>query len=312
MNPSNLFKFSIFSTTLLFSITGVNAVVLDITAASGHSVSITGVDYLVNGVPTAQTTPATSRTNVTTDVNLTGITVNDGGSKDLDFYNTANAAIQNNNFISTTGTGNSMGGVGVYMPGSRVRIEDDGLGVYETEVIASATNTNLMNYLFYDRTLTNMPTGGAHDFDLLYHFGWTTDDYLVVAERNGNTNFELTPLGADGNIIPLANTLRFDNDYGWRSGYANDFDEFNNQDMWFSVARIDKFFEGTMVPIGDQVVYGYRIDNDGNADVKFFGASDDTFTNNPVNPLVPVPETSAYALLLGISALVLITTRRER
>lgn len=281
---------------------------------SGNAVSITSVSYLVNGSPVVQNTPATTVTSTGFDVFVTNIEINDGGTKNLDFYNLGNAVVRNNNFQANTGVSSGNGGVGVYNSSSptTVRIQDDGLASYEAAVVNSATNTNLMNYLFYDGSLQNMPSASNHDFDLLFFYAWTTSDYLVVSERNGNTYFELTPLGADGNPIAGANSLEFNATYGWRSGYRNVNDPNNNQDMWFSAARIDKFFEGTSVAASDQVVYGYRIDNNGNADVKFFGASDDPFENNPRNPLFPVPEPSATALLFGFLSIGAACCRRRR
>ena len=167
-----------------------------------------------------------------------------------------------------------------------------------------------MNYLFYDST-SGLPPEGTADYDLLYRNSWTTDDYLVVAERDGNTFFELTPLGVDGNPIDGANVLRFDKEYGWRSGYANAADSHNDQDMWFTATSVSTFFDGTDVSADLQFVYGYRIDNDGDADVKFFGASDDTFENNPKNPNV-VPEPATFAFLIGLFAISLVACRRQR
>lgn len=288
------------SLAALFLCSNQLSAVITINVASGDGLVINSVTYSSTGL---QSSPATSAIAITTAVNVVGIQVDDGGPTNLNFYNTGNAAIVNSNFAANTGTTNANGGVGVYDVGSKIRIQDDGLAAYEAAVANAATNTNLMNYLFYDGSLQNMPNATTADFDLLYQYAWTTEDYLVVAERNGNTFFELTPLGADGNPIAGANNLLFDSAYGWRSGFENDFDPNNGQDMWFSVAKIDKFFEDTLVPEINQLVYGYRVDNDGNADVKFFGASNDPFTNNPQNPNPLVPEPSTYAFILGLIAL---------
>ena len=73
--------------------------------------------------------------------------------------------------------------------------------------------------------------------------------------------------------------------YDWNTGYANPGLE-ANQEMAFSIVESSLFFGGaaTATP---QPVFGFRIDNDGEADVKFFGASEDTFLNNPLNPNIP-------------------------
>lgn len=285
-----------------------------------NNAPITQVTYLVDDNPVIQNTPAAVNTVVATGIFVNTITLNDGGSKTLQFYNSVNAVIRNDNFVSNTGTGGPTGGVGVYNTSAptRIRIQDSppdgGLVAFEQAVIDSSTNTNLMNYMFYDGSLNNMPPANTADFDILFYNAWTTSDYLVVAERNGNTNFELVPLGVDGSPIADANTLRFGDaspNYDWNSGFVNANDLVTGQPMWFSAVNISKFFEGTTVPIGDQLVYGFRIDNNGNADVKFFGASNDPFTNNPINPIVPIPEPSSLVLLLAASAAFLYRRRRS-
>lgn len=294
----------------------LHAIVLQNSSGNDVSTQITGISYIINGNTVNQTSQASQSVNESNSVNVTKITLNDNGTQELNFYNLGNAIIRNNKFTTSTSSSKNNGGVGVYNTNSSdnmIRIQDDGVEAYESAVIDSATNTNLMNYLFYDGTIDNMPDSNTHDFDLLYHYGWTSEDYLIVAERNGNTYFELTPLDADGNVISGANTLYFDADYGWRTGYHNANDSNGGQDMWFTATSVANFFEGTTITDSDdQVVYGYRIDNNGNADVKFFGASTDSFENNPTSNLVPVPEPKAYALIFGLVIAGFATSKRRQ
>jgi hypothetical protein len=296
-------------------VSSLHAIVLQNSVGNDVSTQITGISYLINGSTINQTSQASQSINESNSVNVTNITLKDNGSQELKFYNLGNAIIRNNNFTQATSSSKSTSGIGVYNTNSTnnvIRIQDDGIETYEAAVIDSATNTNLMNYLFYDGNIDNMPDANTHDFDLLYHYGWTNEDYLIVAERNGNTYFEITPLDADGNVIAGANTLYFDADYGWRTGYHNANDSNGGQDMWFTATSVANFFEGTTITDSeDQVVYGYRIDNNGNADVKFFGASTDSFENNPTSNLVPVPEPKAYALILGLAIAGFSTSRRR-
>jgi hypothetical protein len=280
--------------------------VFTINEGSGHAIDITSVVYNYNDTLVTQTSPASGANTATYDaVYVTDMQINDGGIKNLKFFNEGQAYIRVNNLGSVTGS------LGVYRSNglAKVQLDTDGVSAYEAAVIESSTNTDLMNYLYYDGNISGMPEPGVHDFDLIYQYGWTVDDYLVVAERNGNTNFELQALDEFGQVIDGADTLKFDATYGWETGYENTVDSNNGQDMWFSAASVTKFFEGTSIAVEDQVVFGYRIDNNGNADVKFFGASDDTFTNNPTSL---VPEPALLPLVLGAVALLFVGGRRQR
>lgn len=255
-----------------------------------------------------------------------------GNPSPLSFFNSATAIIRNNNLVNPSASGS--GGVGVYNTSAptSVRIHTDGLAAYQQAVISASLNTNLMNYLFYDGTLSGMPNAATADYDILYYHAWAASDYLVVAERDGNTFFELTPLGANGNPIPGANRLLFGDNrnstqraavglttpltgdpHDWNTLYRNQNDAFSSQSMWFTAARVSQFFAGTQVAPADQHVYGFRIDNNGNADVKFFGASDNTFEDNFVNPLVPpIPEPSTLLFVAALAPTLLLRRRRLR
>jgi len=110
-------------------------------------------------------------------------------------------------------------------------------------------------------------------------------------------------------VITGANTFRFGyptgdayTKYDWNSGSAAS-SYWSDQAMAFTVAPVSKFFEGTAVE--PQTVFGFRVDNDGEADVKFFGLSRESFTGNPV---VPEPST---AVLAFVSATCLLMRRRR-
>lgn len=307
----------------------------------GHNnVPITNVTYSTNGTQDTSVSLRNQAIFVET-MTLTG-------GINIEFYNSANAVIRNNNFNPAnvppgtipTST-DSFGGVGVYNTADqgavKIRIQDDGVAAYEAAVVNASLNTNLMNYLFYDSTINNLPNSVTADFDILYYHAFAATDYLVIAERDGNTYFQLTPLGVDGNPILGANSLLFGDNrnasnrtaaglpnpvqgtapHDVNTGYRNSNDHFNqgsqNQPMWFTAASVSKFFEGTSVALGDQYVYGFRIDNNGNADVKFFGASDDTFEDNFINPLVPpIPEPSTLLFISALAPMLLLQRRRLR
>jgi hypothetical protein len=150
------------------------------------------------------------------------------------------------------------------------------------------------------------------DYDPIHVKAMQPDDYGLVSERFGNTFFEVTPLKADGTPYAGANTRRFGGAGGasypvhdWNSGYAA---ASNNptQAQAFSVASVSKFFEGTPVTPGP--VYGFRIDNDGEADTKALIVSNNPFGDNPDNQML-APEPSP-ALLAALAAMGLACLRR--
>ncbi|MDP5093830.1 MAG: SpaA isopeptide-forming pilin-related protein, partial [Polaribacter sp.] len=220
------------------------------------------------------------------------IKINDGGIKTLDFYNEIGSFVTNSNIT------NASTGIGVYNQGSEV-LATNGAAAWEDAMQDMVNSRNALHYLFYDGSSSNPATPPAgDDFDIKWKKALTNDDHLVVSERDGNTFFTIVPLGINGTPITSARTLRFgfvegannggnsttgngSRKYDWNIGYgASGTGRFEDQPQMFSVIDVSLF--NTSQPI-----YGFRIDNDGQADVKFYGISDDTFDNNPTNPLTP-------------------------
>ena len=94
--------------------------------------------------------------------------------------------------------------------------------------------------------------------------------------------------------------------YQWNSGYAAQTNQ-PTQAQAFSVASVSKFFEGTSETPGP--VYGFRIDNDGEADTKIVVMSGNSFSDNPLNPML-VPEPSVFLMSLA-GGLFLLGARRR-
>ncbi|MGY6649046.1 SdrD B-like domain-containing protein [Wenyingzhuangia sp. IMCC45574] len=250
------------------------------------NVPITEVQIEHNGSTITQTSggiaPTILANQTTLPVLVNYIKINDGGTvKTLDFFNSNGAFLGGNNFT------NSTTGVGVYDEGVETLISD-GVAAWEEAIQDVVTNRNALSYMFYDGS-SNTPTGD--DFDIYWSKALTNDDYLVVSERNGNTFFRIVPLDINGDPITTARELRFGHQigtaspngnkkYDWNIGYGSA-GRWDTQPQYFSVVDVDLF--NTSQPI-----YGFRIDNNGDADVKFYGISDDTFSNNPSNPLISV------------------------
>ena len=267
-----------------------------------NDVLITKVTYELDGEIFVQDAPAMGVAIArNAPVYLKSVSIEHAGEeRTLDSYNSLGASVTN--LWLTTATR----GVGVFDNGV---ITDTGdLESFKSALAGTTQDTDLLNYAFYD-FVSHMPSAGVADYDLLFQRGFKADDYLLVSERWGNTYFTLTPLDSSGQVITGANTLRFGyptgdaySKYDWNSGFAAA-SYVKDQAMAFSVASVAKFFEGTETK--PQTVFGFRVDNDGEADVKFFGLSGQPFTENPS---VPEPSSALLAMLAGLGMLL----RRKR
>lgn len=277
-----------------------------------NNAPISQVVYNINGTDTApQTTEAT-------DVNFSGnstvtvksVRITDGGPVNLTFFNTEGAKVVNVNPQQS-----AISGIGVFKNGT-VTASNSGLPAYAEAVAATTLDTDLRHYNFRDNLSPGPTTVGTPDFDLLFLRALNPDDYFMVTERWGNAFFQVTALMADGTPYATANTLHLGlmdgvifsptgyQAYDWNTGYAPA--NVATQAQAITVFSVRKFFEGT--GLNPSAIYGLRIDNDGEADIKIVGASNNTFSDNPYNPQV-VPEPSALLLaLLGGTCLL----RRRR
>lgn len=241
------------------------------------NVPLTQVKLQYNGSIITQTAGHSVSTQTALPVDLLEVTINDGGTiKTLDQLNLYGSAIRNNNFAS------NVGGVGVYDRGTTTAANN--AVAFENAMGEVASGPNLLAYLYYDGT-SNLPSGD--DFDMFWSYGLDNDDYIVVAERNGNTYFTVTPLDSAGNAITSARRLRFGQTNGTNSSNGNRKYDWNigyrptnqNQPMYMTVVDVSLFNSSVSI-------HGIRIDNNGQADVKFFGVSDDPFTDNRVTTVV--------------------------
>jgi hypothetical protein len=274
-----------------------------------NNVTIQQVVYTINNVDVIQNTDAgTAVTSVGNgEVNVKSFRVFDGGVVNLEYINTAGATVLNVNPELQT-----ISGIGVFDNGLTTTSNGGGLSAFATAVAATTTNADLRNFVYYDY-LSSPPTSGVPDYDLLYVRAMKPDDFVMVSERFGNTYFEITPLDAAGNPIAGANKLRFGGlgggpyaVYDWNSGFAAAGNQ-PSQAQAFSIASVSKFFEGTGVT--PTAVFGFRIDNDGEADTKFLVVGSNSFDDNPLNPVL-VPEPSS--LLMALGAGVVFVMRRKR
>lgn len=259
-------------------------------------------------------------TNAPVRMNTVQVRPSPGILVDLHFVNSVGATVLNVNSELA-----SINGIGVFNHTasggftSLNTLSKDGIPAFSTALASTFSNNDLRNFSYYDFLSDKVsgaprtPTLNVPDYDVLYTSPMLATDYIVISERNGNTFFEVTPLDVNGNVIAGANVLRFGglqtdpangasySRYQWNTGYASPGNQ-PTQAQALTVAAGSKFFEGTgltAVPIG-----GFRIDNDGEADVKMMIFSDTPFENR----LIPEPST----FLMGLSAALLFAFSRNR
>ena len=194
-------------------------------------------------------------------VTFSSITITDGGPVTLDEFNIGSITTSNFNFP------NDLTGVRAWNNASSVEVNTPG---FEAAVGGVLSSTDLRDYLAYDG-LNQNGSGWNPDFDMTFDAPLRNSDYMLVAERFGNTFFDLVALDKNGDVIPGGDVVGFDAAYRWNTGYAPSSQP--TQPMWFTVVDIEAF----NVDTEDTPIYGFRIDNDGEADVKFFGLAADPF-----------------------------------
>lgn len=207
---------------------------------------------------------------------------NQGSVITLDYFNFEGVEIRNMNLNS------SNSGVGVYENGVTYPANSN-FSAFEQKLEEYLLDANMRSMFYYDGT-TNLPCNTlppsctTQDFDIQFAYAFESTDYLLASEKYGNSQFTVIALDANGNAIGDficygcggGSTYQ---KWDWNTGYA--YAPYNTtQAQTLTVIPISLFNAG-------QPVYGLRIFNGvGEADVKFFGLSDNTFTNNPINPTV--------------------------
>jgi len=275
-----------------------SAATIDIYAGN-NNLAISRVVYDLNGGQFIQTTEATeANNNGVSPVLLRSITA---GGTEFTFFNVAEARVVNINPVL-----GSTSGVGVANHGSIIA-SNAGLVAYGNAVAGTSMDTDLRNYGFHDFLSPGPTPVGVADLDLLFARALNPGDSLVVSERWGNSVFQLMALGADGDPYAGANIVRLggsgDSSVGyqahdWNTGFASSVNQ-PSQAQALTLFSVGKFFEGTA--LSPVPIYGFRIFNYDEADVKILGISTETFTNNPQNPLVPEPSVLLFAFSGGLA-----------
>jgi hypothetical protein len=244
--------------------------IIQVTGGSSvGNVPITAASYVVNGVTNTQSAEI-SGTNVavqtTAAINLNSLTVNDNGT-----LKTLNVANLNGGTIANVTLAASEGAFGVHLNGTATSIATSGMPNFTSSAAAISTNVNLNHYIYDDRGEGEPDATG--EYDIRFNYAFTAEDYIVIQERFGNSHVQLQPLDATGNVIPGSRTVQVRGTHDWNTGYASSYN--STQPYFLTVIRQTIF--GT-----PSAVYGFRLSISG-ADCKFFGISDNPFTDNPTS-----------------------------
>jgi hypothetical protein len=300
------------SLLLIASITATKAAVLEVTSVT-NNFAIQQITYLIGAATVVQNTEALDVNVVSdTEVKVNSVRIVDGVPIDLTFFNTEGAKV-----VQVNPEFSSISGVGVFNNGVTTN-STSGLSGYADAFAATSIDTDLRNFGFCDYLTPGPATPGIPDLDLLFYRALNVDDYFLISERWGNSFFEVTALMEDGTPYGDANVLRIGGaggDFGvgyqvgdWNTGYAAA-GNVPTQAQTLTIFSVAKFFEGTNGIPGP--VFGLRINNDGEADVKIVGISDNTFTDNELNDNV-VPEPTTLFMALAGATLLFSSRRRPR
>ncbi|MBL9146894.1 MAG: putative Ig domain-containing protein [Verrucomicrobiaceae bacterium] len=256
------------SRTYTLDVVAAGSIIQVVGGNGSGNVPIERAVYQVGAAINTQTTEAGGvlvQTNSA--INLTSLTVNDAGtSKILTEANLNGASIANLSLSSAEAN------VGVLLNGTPTSIASGGVAAFATNAAQVATNTNLNHYIYDDRGEGEPDATG--EYDIRFNYALTTDDYVVVQERNGNSHVQLQPLDATGNVIAGSRTVQVRGTHDWNTGYASATYQ-SAQPYYLTTIRQSIF--GTTSPI-----FGFRLSIFG-ADCKFFAMSENTFTDNPTS-----------------------------
>jgi len=302
--------------TLLAGIASSSAATLNVLPGV-NNIPITQVTYDISGSNVVQTAPvpasAGNGNGVTPGVLsndpvvVKSLVVNHAGQLvDLNFVNAVGAVITNINPQLASITGIGVFNHGGLIPTVFTQGQISGIPAFSSALASTFSNLNLRNFAYSDtanfRTPTDFisPTNGLPDYDVLYTQPMQPTDYIFLSERNGNSSFEVTALKQDGTPFAEANKLRFGGEggnpytvYDWNSGISS-VGYYVTQAQAFSVVSAKKFFEGTT--LAEAPVFGFRIDNNGDADVKLAVVSNTSFENR----LIPEPSSFIMSLIMGL------------
>ena len=224
--------------------------------AGENDIPIVGVELEVRGNIVTQNTQATGTVEHSTDsYNIVSVTVNEGaGDYRLEPYD-LDMSIVDISFPA------GLTGVSVWENGVEMGLDDPNVAEGIARVFASP---DLQDYLSYD-ALSIHPSTWPMDFDVVFDEPVGRENYLLVVERGGNADFHLSAL--DDNLEPFAGiaATHFTSNYAWNTGHAPVIPSGASQPFSFNVIDLRQ-----LLPASAGSTTGFRMDNNGEADVKLF------------------------------------------
>lgn len=187
-----------------------------------------------------------------TPLNLANVTLNDGAAVVVDIVLTTATVTYVRPTLAIASGVNTIDSSGVV-------ISSTDADAFRTSVAEKVSSRNLRDYWRFDGST---PLGTA-DFHVSWGEPLLSNDYMFIAERNGNSTMILEPLDISGNIIPGANRVRVLGTYQWNTNVRNTFDA-ANQNVFLTAFRISQFNSASPI-------YGVAVNNtEGDADGKIF------------------------------------------
>ncbi|MEM9301928.1 MAG: hypothetical protein AAGE01_07445, partial [Pseudomonadota bacterium] len=238
--------------------------------AAGNHVPVVSVVYEIGGVQFTQTAENVAPTDASNNADATFNTTCNAGNVFLSQINVTDG--------TTIAVADRIGGT--------IDVAENYNGTTGVAVVENATQTFDGDAGFVDamrRVFSNSDVcdyvrddaGGVVGVDYVTTLEQPVfpDEFMIVQERNGNSTFDLTPVDENGNVIAGADTVELRGTYDWNTGYRpNTATPNNNQPQFFTVFRVSLFF--TTNPGAAAPIFGFQVVNDGQADVKFFAATD--------------------------------------
>ena len=221
-----------------------------------NDVPIVAVELEVRGTTVTQTTQATGTVEHSTDAfNIKRVTVNDGaGDFFLEPYDVGMEVVDLSFPVGLTG-------VAVWENGVSTGIDDPNV---ETAIARVFASPDLQDYLSYDG-LNIHPSTWPKDFDVVFDEPVGRENYLIVVERGGNADFHMSALDTNLDPFPGIDVTHFTVNYTWNTGHSPVIPSGASQPFSFNVIDI-----AHLLPADTAAIGGFRMDNNGEADVKLF------------------------------------------